>query len=112
MMLEEDLEKQKQQTFIDSDISTISPNLPCDDCICYALCRPKVLDEWKNGFVNTMDDSTKALRILQWLSNGCSLVDNYVSKIERYDSSAVTVSVSAKRCTEVVMFLINDNGGA
>lgn len=105
-------EEQKQQSFLKLDTNPIYPSLPCEDCICYAVCRPKVIDEWKNGFVNTMSDPTKALAILQILARECSLIDRYVTKIERYHKDGVTVSVDHAKCLEAVMYLLNvDYGG-
>lgn len=112
MMLEEDPDERKLQISIDSDISTIFPRLPCEDCVCYAVCRPKVIDEWNHGFVNTMDDPTKSIGIIQTLARDCSLIDRYVTRIERYHDDGVTVSVSPAKCLEAVMHLLNvDYGG-
>ena len=112
MTYAEDPDERKLRISIDSDISIIFPRLPCEDCVCYAVCRPKVIDEWNHGFVNTMSDPTKALGILQILARDCSLIDRYVTKIERYHKDGVTVSVDYAKCLEAVMYLMNvDYGG-
>lgn len=99
-------EDKKQEIFSDSDIDTIIPNLPCEGCICLAICKSKTIDLWENGFTYTMSDIVKAITIVNKLTPNCILLSSYVVELyNEYPDGYKEYTISSPKCWITISFL-------
>lgn len=98
--------------------------LPCEDCVCYALCRSGLLKRIDEMSHDESDDDThnESMYMLELtnsvLSYKCNLVDKHVTKIEHVPlddpidnlGSYQAVSIDLNRCMNVLNYLLKGTG--